>query len=406
MDLFKDFGVKRMNKIYLVIWIAMIVLLAACSDTGEVSYMQETESSLASSVESMDALNQYVIKDSHSKNCYQAFQNYVSTLNDAEWKGFQLVDFDGDKSDELIAIKHDPDDNKKGELRYYVIDWADHKVSITEVEPSTEIPNGDPLNKLEYHDKDYMLLVLSAEGTNFFEGVTKKDKDLYYLVVGVIWIEESWAEKPRERREAMEDYYVLSELGEKTDYIYDDGYFTRIPFQYKMRTSEVTEVYKEVFGWEREYSPNHDSSSEIGVRNESDGYLYGHNEIGWTNYPKITKIEQSEGDLAIYAVVNSAYTDEHLADVTVFMAANDGKYGYTLQGYEVARETDMDPESGQKLEEFQSENLQIQYVMQPNRYANGTAPVIKDLCFMGNDKEHYIDGVEARHELYSNKIYW
>ena len=44
--------------------------------------------------------------------------------------------------------------------------------------------------------------------------------------------------------------------------------------------------------------------------------------------------------------------------------------------------------------------------MQPNRYANGTAPVIKDLRFMGNDKEHYIDGVEARHELYSNKIYW
>ena len=52
----------------------------------------------------------------------------------------------------------------------------------------------------------------------------------------------------------MEDYLVVSELGERTNSSYHADGIDDLLYQYKMRTSEVTEFYKDVMGWEREYA--------------------------------------------------------------------------------------------------------------------------------------------------------
>ena len=73
-----------------------------------------------------------------------------------------------------------------------------------------------------------------------------------------------------------------------TDARYSANGADTLLYQYKMRTSEVIEFYRDVMGREREYSPDHDSTSEIGVQNRSNGYLYGQNKVGWADYPLLT----------------------------------------------------------------------------------------------------------------------
>lgn len=378
---------KRIQNLIVLIWMIVALLFAGCSEAGEVSYVQEAEISQETgisqetAVDSTDALNQYVVEDTLSRNCYQAFHGYVSNLPTTEWTGFRLTDFDGDKTDELIATKKDRESIKQDELRYFVMDWEDRKITVTEMDSLTEDPSGKPFYELEYYEKDFILPILIAEEKNYVEGVTKEEKDFFYLVAGIAWAEEGWADETPERRNAIEDYLVVSELGEMVE--------NNAQFQYRMLTADVIEFYKDVCGWEREYSPDHDSSQEIGVRNESNGYLYGHNGIGWGDYAVITKVEREESELKVHATVKSVYTDNHLAEVTVFLEATDGKYGYALQGYEVVRDTDFDSESGLKMEEFQAENIWIQYVSRENPYSGGSAPVIKDLRFMENDEEMF-----------------
>lgn len=404
---------KRLQKLYIGICLVMLLLLAGCSDTGGISHGQETdahqemksnqetvsgqatessqtaESSQETSVESTESLIRYEVADAWSRNCYQAFYSLVSKSKITEWAGFQLMDIDGDKCDELIAAKEDAESIKQGKQRYFVMDWADRKIIVTETDPLTETPSGEPLNQLEYYDKDFILLILSAEGKSFMEGVTKKDKDFFYLVASIVWVEEGWTEKTQEQREGMEDYLVVSELGERTNSSYHADGIDDLLYQYKMRTSEVTEFYKDVMGWEREYSPDHDSTSEIGVQNRSNGYLYGQNKIGWADYPVLTKVEHEGSELTVHAIIKSAYTDNRIAEVKVLMAPNAGKYGYELQGYEVAREEDVDLRTGQKLQEFQAEDLRMQYVMQRNRYSDEFTPLIRTLCFQENDTEQF-----------------
>ena len=398
---------KGFEKIYLGLCLIMLLLFAGCSDVGDISSSQKpesnqntissqetesgqrTESGQETSTESTESLMQYEVVDTLSRNCYQAFYSLVSKSKDSEWAGFQLMDMDGDKIDELIAAKEDAESIKQGKQRYFVMDWADRKIIVTEVDPLTEAPAGKTLNQLEYYDKDFLLLILSAEGQNYMEGVTKGDKDFFYLVVSIVWVEEGWADKTQEKREAMEDYLVVSDLGEMTNSRYSVDGADSLLSQYKMRTADVIEFYREVMGREREYSPDHDSTSEIGVQNRSNGYLYGQNKVGWADYPLLTKVEQVENELLVHAIIKSAYTDNRLAEVTIVLAPNAGKYGYELKGYEVTRDADMDLESGQKLQEFQAEDLRIQYVMQRPRNLDEFTPLIRTLCYREDDQGEF-----------------
>jgi hypothetical protein len=383
-----------MKKLYFVIGMIMVLLLVGCSDTGNVSYRQETKSSTETSVETstetVSTLTQYEVEDTLSRNCYQAFHAYVNKLKDTEWVGFQLIDFDGDKTDELIAINQDAENLKEDKQRYFIMDWEDHKITVTEMDLSTVTPLGKPLNKLEYDDRDSILTVLSTEGKRYFDGVTKKEKDLFQLVVGLVWLEEGWADEEKEQRDAMEDYLVVSGLGEKTDYKSYDPYLQRYQFQYKMPTAEVIEFYKDVFGVERAYSEDYYITSKIGVMKwRSDGYLYALDSDEWSDYFVISDVKRNGNELTIHALAWNSNTKTRLAEMTVSMATNDGKYGYVLQGYEVAKDEGIDPRSGQELKEFQAEDVQIQYIMGTDRSSGMQAPVIRDLRYRENDKEQF-----------------
>lgn len=384
-----------MKKLYFVIGMIMVLLLVGCSDTGNVSYRQETksstETSAETSTETVSTLTQYEVEDTLSRNCYQAFHAYVNKLKDTEWVGFLLTDFDGDKTDELIAANQDAESQKEGKQRYFIMDWEDHKITVTEMDPSTVTPLGKPLNKLEYDDRDSILTVLSTEGKRYFEGVTKKEKDLFQLVVGLVWLEEGWADEEKEQRDAMEDYLVVSGLGEKTNYKSYDPYLQRYQLQYKMPTAEVIEFYKDVFGVERAYSEDYyNITSKIGVMNwRSDGYLYALDSDEWSDYLVISDVKRNGDELTIHALAWNANTKTCLAEMTVSMATDDGKYGYVLQGYEVAKDEGIDPRSGQELKEFQAEDVQIQYIMSTSRNSDVPAPTIRDLRYKENDKEQF-----------------
>ena len=401
---------KKIRNYYLVICMITVLLFAGCTDTSSDLQGQETEASVETessqvaapsqetSVENTATLDYYEVEDSLSKNCYQAYRSYVSKLKITEWVGYYLVDFDGDNTDELIAALQDAESLKKGKQRYYVMDWEGSKISMTELDPSTEI-DGKPLHKLEYNDRDFILLILRAEGQDYLEGVTKKEKDFFHLVVDCIWIDEGWADETQEQRDKVKDYIVLSDLGERADWNYFSyGRYTLL--QYKMRTNEVIAFYKDVFGIEREYATGDEAPEEVGVLSLPDGYLYGYNGVGWGDYSVITGVERSASELLIKALIWNAYTGNCMAEMTVSMAANDGKYGYSVQGYEVARDGGFDPRSGRKLEEFQADQVEIQYIMDENRHTEGLTPVIRNVRFMENNEEQFTaDAKELLAEL-------
>ena len=60
-------------------------------------------------------------------------------------------------------------------------------------------------------------------------------------MVGIVWAEEGWADLDPERREGIEDYLVVSELGERTDARYRAAGTDELLYQYKMRAVERTE---------------------------------------------------------------------------------------------------------------------------------------------------------------------
>lgn len=391
---------KRIQKLLIVVCMVMFSFLAGCSKTGEVSSAPETESSQAESVESTEASSQSAAEDSDagipkevvdtlSRNCYQAFHGYLSEAKGTDWQGFRLSDIDGDKIDELIAVRQDPESIRQGKQQYYCWDWEDHKITFQEMDPLTQIDIGKTVSELDYYDKDYMLLVLNAEGKSYLEGITKRDKDFFHLLVGIVWAEEGWADLDPERREGIEDYLVVSELGERTDARYSAAGTDELLYQYRMRAVEMTEFYKDVLGWDREFSPDHYGNTEIGVNYNKNGYMYGENRIGWRDYSVITKVERGENEMTVHAIMKSTYTDNRLAEISVSMAPKEGKYGYGLTGYEVARETGVDLETGQTLQEFQAENLHVRYIMERIGYADRLTPVIRELSFMENNEAQF-----------------
>ena len=92
---------KGFEKIYLGLCLIMLLLFAGCSDVGDISRSQEsesdqntisgketesgqrTESGQETSTESTESL----IMDTLSRNCYQAFYSLVSKSKDSEWAG-------------------------------------------------------------------------------------------------------------------------------------------------------------------------------------------------------------------------------------------------------------------------------------------------------------------------------
>ena len=381
------------------ILVVAMVLLAACSDTGEVRYTQETGSvqmtkdgqgtdpaqtaepaqTSKPSGDGTVTLYDYEIEDAVSTNCYQGFKSYLSKLKGTDWVGFQLVDFDGDKVDELVATRQDTKSDGQEWLRYLLMDWGDQKITVKEKEASTKTPSGKTLDQLEYFNKDYMTVILTAEGDNYFEGVTKADKDFYHLVIDLVWMEEGWASLEKENRWAHEDYVVVSVLGEKAD-----RFLQNKTYQYKMPVADVVEFYKDVMGVEREYAPEHDTSTEVGVLLRDDD-LYGYNGVGWGDYGEISKIEDNGKEIVLHATIKSTFTLNSLAEVKVNLERNDGRFGYVLKGSEVAQDMGMDPESGQELQEFEAGDLRIQYVTKRYEFADAFFPVIRNLVYMGND---------------------
>lgn len=84
------------------------------------------------------------------ENLYQAYYNFILNYNDYEWDGrycnmvssqgedygwdsFQLIDFDGDGSDELIVSNRSDNRLDAGMQYYLIVDWYDGEIVITEL---------------------------------------------------------------------------------------------------------------------------------------------------------------------------------------------------------------------------------------------------------------------------------
>lgn len=84
------------------------------------------------------------------ENPYQAYINFIQNSADYEWDGryyemyvkhgddpgwdsFQLIDFDGDGSEELIVTNRSEDRSDAGMQYYLIVDWYDGEIVISEL---------------------------------------------------------------------------------------------------------------------------------------------------------------------------------------------------------------------------------------------------------------------------------
>ncbi|MBR4732627.1 MAG: hypothetical protein IK081_07645 [Lachnospiraceae bacterium] len=413
-------GMMKKNSKLLIIWMLMMTLLSGCIGVGSVTYDQETESSQeaesvqvtessqeaesiqatesaqgaessqAAGMESPEDLIQYEVEDTLSLDRYEAFYRFVSKSRDDEWASFQCSDFDGKDGTELFAVKNEPDGSEEGKRRYFVIYWEDQKLIVTEMDPSAKSVHGGRMNQMGYETKDSILDALferipDKERQNELALAKKQEEEqnLFHLIVDLVWIDDNWSKQSKESCDAIKDYLVVSNLGEKINYQRSNK-----TFRHRMPITEVTEFYKEILGIERQYDLTHDSTSEVGVRRINE-YLYAYNGVGWGDYAEIKDVERRDSEVIIHATIMNAYTDERMAEMTVNLTPDDGKYEYKLQGYEVSYNFCFDPETGKKLEEFKTDDLRIQYFLEEKRSAGGTVPVIKNLCFRENDEKQF-----------------
>ncbi|MBO5987186.1 MAG: hypothetical protein J6Q02_10395, partial [Lachnospiraceae bacterium] len=398
----------KKNSKFLIIWMLMMTLLSGCIGEGSVTYGQETESiqetessqetesaqgaesSQAADMESPEDLIRYEVEDTLSLDRYEAFYRFVSKSRDDEWASFQYGDFDGKDGSEFFAVKNEPDGSEDGKRRYFVIYWEDQKLIVTEMDPSAKSVHGVRLNHMRYVNEDTIL-------DDLFERIPDKERqnelalakrqeeeqNFFHLIVDLVWIEDNWSKQSKESCDAIKDYLVVSNLGEKINYQRSNK-----TFRHRMPITEVTEFYKDIFEIERQYDLTHDSTSEVGVRRINE-YLYAYNGVGWGDYAEIKDVERSESEVIIHANVMNAYTDERMAEMTVNLTPDDVKYAYHLQGYEVSYNFCFDPETGKKLEEFKTDDLRIQYFLEEKRSVGGTVPVIKNLYFRENDEKQF-----------------
>ena len=70
---------------------------------------------------------------------------------------------------------------------YLIADWQENELVITEYYGET---SKMPLSETGYQGKDVMLIILRAEDEQYIEGVTQRDRTLFYLASSFVWLEE------------------------------------------------------------------------------------------------------------------------------------------------------------------------------------------------------------------------
>ena len=260
------------------------------------------------------------------KNCYQAYCDYLSNVK--EWDRFLLIDVDGDKTDELVATNYNPERDDEGMQRYVIADWQENKLVVTECDGQT---SKMPLSETGYQGNDVMLIILRAEDEKYIEGVTQRERTLFYLASSFVWLEEKRTVESGEKVDAIEDYLIVSELGDTTDYFRINENGSLALFKFRMPESEVIRFYSEVMGKERTYETGSDSSAEVGVYCGEDGWLYGNDSSGLSYYTVVNDFERKENECIVHASIWNRGLNDRLADVTVTLTPGEGKYGYTLK---------------------------------------------------------------------------
>ena len=262
------------------------------------------------------------------KNCYQAYGDYLEAI--VEWERFLLIDVDGDKTDELVETNYNPERDDEGTHRYAIVDWQENELVVTEYDGET---SKMPLSETGYQRKDVMLAILRIESERYVEDVTQRERTMFYLVSCHAWLEENRNGELGERVDAMEDYQIVSNLGDTTDdsHLNENGSLEY--FLFRMPKSEVIRFYGEVIGKERTYETGSDGSAETGVYCGEDGWLYVNRGDDAGYYVTVDDFEKKENECIVHASVWNSSMNDRLADVTVTLTPTGGKYGYVLKDY-------------------------------------------------------------------------
>ena len=261
------------------------------------------------------------------KNCYEAYSDYLSNVE--EWRRFLLIDVDGDKTDELVATNYNPERDGEGMQSYVIADWQENELVVTEYYGET---SKMPLSETGYLDKDVTLAILRIENEIFIEDATLRERTVFYLVSCYAWSEEHRNVESGEKIDAMEDYHIVSNLGDETNYSRLNENGSRTDYIFRMPASEVTRFYGEVIGKERTYETGSDSSPEAGIYCGEDGWLYC-SRLDDDCFVLVDDFEKKENECIVHASVWNTSMNDRLAGVTVTLTPTEGKYGYVLKDY-------------------------------------------------------------------------
>ena len=261
------------------------------------------------------------------KNCYQAYGDYLEAI--VEWERFLLIDVDGDKTDELVETNYNPERDDEGTHRYAIVDWQENELVVTEYDGET---SKMPLSETGYQRKDVMLAILRIENERFIEDVTQRERTVFYLVSCHAWYSTV---ESGEIADAMEDYQIVSNLGDTTDYSRLSENGSLAYYHFRMPKSEVIRFYGEVIGKERTYETGSDSSPEASVYCGEDGWMYCNRWDEGNYYVMVENFKKKENECIVHASVWNGTMYE--TDVTVTLTPTDGKYGYVLKDYSLQK---------------------------------------------------------------------
>ena len=176
-------------------------------------------------------------------------------------------------------------------------------------------------------------MILRIENETFIEDVTQRERTVFFLVSCYAWLEENRSVTSGERVDALEDYQIVSNLGDTTDYsrLNENGSLT--DYLFRMPASEVIRFYGEVIGKERAYETGSDGSAETFVYCGEDGWLYGSRWDEGNYYVVVDDFEKKENECIVHASVWNTSMNDRLAGVTVTLTPTEGKYGYVLKDY-------------------------------------------------------------------------
>lgn len=154
----------------IAIYLSLSLLMAGCNEVAENTQEdkptdtsiteQETQSISSSETEISEETEETITEETvHEKenslvvpeeNPYQEYYTFIQNIYDYEWDGryyeiyvnqgiefgwdsFQLIDLDGDNSDELIVTDRSEDRQDAGMNYFLIVDWYDGEIVITEL---------------------------------------------------------------------------------------------------------------------------------------------------------------------------------------------------------------------------------------------------------------------------------